>query len=70
MKTFLSKAFSIAAAAVLFLSVNGQAQDKMSKMKKDTSKMSKMDHKKSHGKMDKMKKSGKMDKMKKDTSKM
>ncbi len=70
MKSFLSKALSIAAAAVLFLSVNGQTQDKMSKMEKDTSKMSKMDHKKSHGKMDKMKKSGKMDKMKKDTSKM
>lgn len=61
MRTFPSKVLSIAVAAVLFLSVNGQAQDKMSKMKKDTSKMSKMDSKKGHNKMDKMKK---------DTSKM
>jgi hypothetical protein len=69
MRTFNLKAFSIAAAAVLFLSVSTHAQDKMGKMKKDTTKMSKMDH----GKMTKMGKTGKMsktDKMKKDSSKM
>lgn len=70
MRSFQVKALSIAVAAILCLSVSTQAQDKMSKMKKDTAKMSKMDQKKDHGKMDKMKKTGKMDKMKKDTSKM
>ena len=61
------KTLFIAAAAIMFLSVSTQAQDKMSKLKKDTTKMSKvskMDHIKGTKKMDKM------DKMKKDTSKM
>ncbi|MFD0792004.1 hypothetical protein ACFQZX_00165 [Mucilaginibacter litoreus] len=70
MRTFKLKAICIATAAALFLSVTTHAQSKMSKMKKDTTKMSKMDHQKTHGKMDKVGKSGKMDKMKKDTSKM
>lgn len=70
MRIFKLKAFGIAAAAVLFLSVSAQAQDKMSKMKNDTAKMSKMDHRKGHGKMEKPGKMDKMGKMKKDTSKM
>lgn len=63
MKAQNFKAFCIAMVAVLFLTVSTQAQDKMSKMSKDTSKM-KMDHKKSDKKMKKM------SKMKKDTTKM
>ena len=60
----LKSAWFIAVVAIC-LSTNVQAQDKMSKMKKDTtkmSKMSKMDHKKSATKM------GKMSKMKKDSA--
>lgn len=66
------KSAALVAVAVLGLAASTQAQDKMSKMKKDTSKMSKMDHKKPMGKMDhKMDKKmdGKMSKMKKDTTK-
>lgn len=72
MIAFNLKSIGITAAVVLFLSVSTQAQDKMSKMKKDTTKMSKMDQKKNHGKMDKMGMTEKMskDKMKKGTSKM
>lgn len=64
MKTLNFKTVCIAVAALFFLSVNTQAQDKMSKMKKDTTKMSKMEHKKMDKKM------GKASKMKKDTTKM
>lgn len=67
MKALNLKTISMAVVAAFCLTVNAQAQDKMSKMKKDTtkmSKMSKMDHKKSDKKMDKM------SKMKKDTTKM
>lgn len=62
MKSLNFKTACIAAVAVVFLSVNTQAQDKMSD-KKDT-KMSKMDHKKMDKKM------SKASKMKKDTTKM
>jgi cytochrome c556 len=60
MKTSNLKTICLAAVAAICLTVNAQAQDKMSKMKKDTTKMSKMSHKKM----------GKMSKMKKDSSKM
>lgn len=52
------------AVAAISLSLNANAQDKMAPMKKDTTKMSKMSHKKMS------KKPGKMSKMKKDTTKM
>jgi len=67
LKAVLAKGL-VAVVAVIFLSVNAQAQDgKMSKM--DHKKMSKMNHKKgkmSHDKMekmDKMEKKGSPDKM-------
>jgi len=64
MKAFNFKTIFIALIAAFTLCVNTQAQEKMSKMKKDTIKMSKMDHKKMDKKM------GKVSKMKKDTTKM